>query len=492
MGSVIASSLNNPRWQSFGLALILSCIPLFLQWPLFWDNLPYVGGIADYFYEHGVLKSLFHLPVDWDVAHSPIMASLLSLTWQLLGKSLLSSYLLQLPFVFICVFCLLEILAFYLKGVFPKLVVCALFLADTSVFTQINQVGYEWVMLAPFFLGLYHVMRSYQSKELQEGVIARYGLFIWLIPFTQLRGINLFVLLIGISFVLNINKAGFRKALRLFFQKDILLVFGAALITFSWLLLHKLMCGYWTNATSTAWSGEHLVLSNFSGFLYRLGLCFWRMTDYSFAIYPLLMSILFLVSFEVRSLVTKEKKAFWMILFLFFVLAFQYSLFAIPICHRYFLALHLIIPVAGIIFLLKLENLKLRLFSLLFLFFGVLSGHFWQYPERMANGREVQSSSIKYFVLRDSLDLFLKEAQIDRKKVVSHFPICVPEDWVYLSNSNMPAICADIDTAKAPMYVAYSNFCNAFTQTEREGLVKMKTVRLWKNGPLHIILYKVD
>lgn len=492
MGAIKLNNISASKWQSFGLALIVSCIPLFLQWPLFWDNLPYVGGIADYFYEHGILKSVFHLPVDWDVAHSPIMASLLSVTWQLLGKSLLSSYLLQLPFVFICVFCLQEILAIYLEGIFPKLVVCALLLADTIVFTQINQVGYEWIMLAPFFLGLHHVMRSYQSKELQEGVVARYGLYIWLIPFTQLRGINLFVLLIGVSFVLNMNKAGFRKAISLFFQKDILLVFGAALITFSWLLLHKLMCGYWTNATSTAWSGEHLVPSTFSGFLYRLGLCFWRMMDYSFAIYPLLLSILFLVSFEVRSLVKKEKKAFGMILFLFFILSFQYSFFAIPICHRYFLALHLIIAVGGVIFLLKLENLKLRLFSLLVLFIGVLSGHFWQYPERMANGREVQSSSINYFVLRDSLNHFLDKAQIDRKKVVSHFPICVPQDWVYLTNTNAPAICSDIDTAKAPRYFVYSNFCNAFTQAEQLKLSKMKTVRLWKNGPLHIILYKAN
>jgi hypothetical protein len=491
MGTVNLRPVFKFKSLSAYLAIGISVLPLFLQWPLFWDNLPYVGGIADYFFQHGIISSIFHLPKDWDVAHSPLFAAMLAISWKVFGKSLFVSYCLQFPFVFLSFFCLFELLGmlrtqWWVKGLFAFML-----LSDTVVFTQINQLGYEWIMLAPFMICLLKLFQFYSNldDDSRNGIMRRYGIWIWFLPFTQLRGLNMVGMLVGISFVLICLKSGIRKAFQVLLKKDIWIILGAALLTFSWLLIHKINCGYWTNATGTAWSGEHLIPSSFIGFMYKLVLSVWRLFDYGFITY-FVLSLFTLVWFYPQ----KEKYKFLftilpLVAISFFSLALQFSFFDIPICHRYFLVLHLIYPIAFIGLVLQLRPV-VAIILMLICCLGVGSGYFWEYPEKMANGREVQASSMYYFPLRDSVEKYMRRENISSLEVVSHFPICVPNDWVKLSNTNQGALCGDIDTAQNPRFILYTNFSNGFTNAEKDGMRKMKKVRFWKNGPIQLILFR--
>ncbi len=490
MGSVSLKFWLKPSGLSFTLALCLAFVPLFLQWPLFWDNLPYVGGIADFFYEHGVVGSLFHLPKDWDVAHSPIFAAILAEAWHLLGKSLLSSFLVQLPLVTITLYCSYELISLFSSNFWLKLAFTLLLLADTHFFTQLNQIGYEWIMLAPFMWSLLQLFRHFVGKDEHWTIYSRYSIWVWVLPFTQLRGLNMVLLLVGVSFVLNQKKIGLRKAFSVILKRDSLLVLGAGLITFSWLLLHKWKCGYWTNASGVAWSGEHLIPSNVFDFCYKIAISVWRMFDYGFVSYLVVIPVVWKLLRKRKSI--DSQFALGGILFVasFGILAIQFSFFDIPICHRYFLILHLLLPVLFVWLLAQVEQLKSSVLIFIICILGVSSGYEWEYPERMANGREVQASSMCYFPLRDSVEKYMQVKNISNNEVVSHFPICVPNDWVKLTNTNQGALCGDIDTAKSPRYIIYSNFSNGFTDAEKLQISKMDTVRFWKNGPIHLMLLR--
>ena len=489
MGAIIFKQFSVVKRQSFLFAFAISILPLFLQWPLFWDNLPYVGGIADYFFENGIAASIFHLPKDWDVAHSPVFAALLAFGWKVFGKSLLVSYFVQLPFVLITLFCLFELVGILSNKWWAKLAFCILLLADTMFFTQLNQLGYEWIMLAPFMISLLTLFQNFYSGNFNSNVLARYGLGIWFLPFTQLRGVNMVVMLTGISFVLVFREKGYKRAIQLFLKRDLWLIFGAGLITFLWLLTHKLMCGYWTNASGTAWSGEHLIPSSILGFGYKILLSIWRLFDYGFVIYLVLMPILAAWFYRDQKEIKKIETGILLFVFAFVLLALQFSFFDIPICHRYFFVLHLLIPI-GFIWLLSQLQKKIPLLVLCVACLGLASGYFWEYPERMANGREVQGSSMCYFSLRDSVENYMIQENISSHDVVSHFPICVPNDWVKLTNTNQGALCGDIDTAQNPKFILYSNFSNGFTNAEKYRMRKMKKVRFWKNGPIQLIVFR--
>jgi hypothetical protein len=173
----------------------------------------------------------------------------------------------------------------------------------------------------------------------------------------------------------------------------------------------------------------------------------------------------------------------------FGLLALQFSFFDIPVCHRYFLVLHILLPIGFVWLLAQVDTVKALVLTVV-CSCGVASGYFWEYPARMANGREVQASSICYFPLRDSVEKYMQAKSISQNEVVSHFPICVPNDWVKLTNSNQGALCGDIDTAKSPHYIIYSNFSNGFTDAEKFQISKMDTVRFWRNGPIHLMLLR--
>lgn len=489
MGSISSKFIYNFNRQSFLFALVFTALPLFLQWPLFWDNLPYVGGIADYFFEHGISASVFHLPKDWDVAHSPVFAALLAIGWKLFGKSLLVAYWVQLPFVFITLFCAFELVEAITTNRWSKWAFGILLLSDTQFFTQLNQLGYEWILLAPFMMSLLRLIRNYKSGTNEGGVWNRYGIWIWLLAFTQLRGVNMVVMLVGISFALMTFETGFRRALQQFFKKDIWLILGTGLITFLWLLVHKLMCGYWTNASSNAWSGEHLVPSSFFGFGYKILLSIWRLFDYGFVSYLALIPLLSVWAYMAKKELNRIRNGILVFLIAFGLLALQFSVFDIPVCHRYFLVLHILLPIGFVWLLAQVDFAKVLALTVV-CSCGVASGYFWEYPARMANGREVQASSICYFPLRDSVEKYMQAKNISNNEVVSHFPICVPNDWVKLTNTNQGALCGDIDTAKSPRYIIYSNFSNGFTDAEKEKLSKMDTVRFWRNGPIHLMLLR--
>jgi hypothetical protein len=64
----------------------------------FWDNVLLSSKMGHYLYNNGLLNINF--PIEFDPGHPPLMTFLQAAGWMLLGKKLLVSHLVSMPFLF--------------------------------------------------------------------------------------------------------------------------------------------------------------------------------------------------------------------------------------------------------------------------------------------------------------------------------------------------------------------------------------------------------
>lgn len=79
-----------------------SALNLFFTFPatfIFWDTTHLASAQADWFYTHGTNSLL--LPDHIDSGHPPLTGWLLAWVWKIMGKGLIQSHLMMLPFLLV-------------------------------------------------------------------------------------------------------------------------------------------------------------------------------------------------------------------------------------------------------------------------------------------------------------------------------------------------------------------------------------------------------
>ena len=119
---------------------------------------------------------------------------------------------------------------------------------------------------------------------------------------------------------------------------------------------------------------------------------------------------------------------------------------------------------------------------------GLISGSFWVYPKRIAQGWDSTLAHFPYYSMRQSMIHFMDENKLDKEQIGFDFPGAYPQKFLDLSNEEWSFPEVDFKSQK---YILYSNVVNEFTDEELVELEKnWQVIHQETSLTVEMILYR--
>ena len=161
--------------------------------------------------------------------------------------------------------------------------------------------------------------------------------------------------------------------------------------------------------------------------------------------------------------------------------------YANPIGHRYYLVVYLLVALWVAQQLATLAPAR-RWAAYGCCLLGLLSGHFWVYPDRIAKGWDASLAHLPYFELRRVMLAELAARQIPLAAVGSDYPNAYPLRYPDLSHDSRQFASKDLRTNR---YVLHSNVMNGFSDEELAELAtRWRLLREVRGGQVYFRLYE--
>ncbi len=392
------------------------------------------------------------LPSELDAGYPPTLGYLLALVWKIAGKSLFSAHLLMLPFTLGIIWLTRNLVDYFFNG---RFVVAAMLLvfADTTFLSQTILFSTDLVMLFFMLLALHAVI--HHKKILLALAIT--GLL-----FSHMRGLQL-ALTIGIfDLFLNFGNRN-RNPVR------IALPYLPALVLFgAWMIFHYYSTGWILHHPESPWMGCYETVDA-KGFFRNMIIYAWRLADLGklFLWIPVFMAVFLIIKGKLKSDTTLKQLSFLLTVMLL-VNAPTMLFYKMLNNHRYLLPLYYILAMlsAYILFAAPL-NSRIRKVLIPLVFVGLISGNFWVYPGKIANGWDATLAHIPYHHLRAGMIEYIDEKKIPFENIGSEVPNITPNQFILVNNDERTFRRADLQLNP---YVFYSNIFNMFTDEEIDEL----------------------
>lgn len=420
----------------------------------FWDTVLLGAKHASFYYDTNFQTIL--MPDSLDCGHIPFFGAYLALIWVIFSKSLLISHLAMLPFLYGIVYQLYIFAKRYIsfEYIIPALI---LILADTTLLGQSILVSPDIPLVFLFFLGLNSVL---DNKRIFLS-ISILGLFM-----VSMRGMMLAMSLLALDIIINIQFTNLKLLIKKLLIQSIAYL-PALFLFIAYYGYHYIEKGWLVTRPHSPWSGNFEVVSLF-GVLKNSGILIWRLIDYGRIFIWITTFILIIKHLHV---LLKDKKAKQIILI------FCLSMCSILIvwlclssmsCHRYLLPEYLILAVfAAYLIFEKIKSHKIKYVVFTFTLLGLLSGNFWIYPEKIAQGWDSTLAQLHYYKTRNEIMSYIKEQNIPLNQIGCAFPNIEELKYLDLSNSSESF---NIKDNKSIPYILYSNVYNDFSDAEIDSL----------------------
>ena len=235
------------NFNYFYLSLFVLINIISWNFPFFFDCILY-SRIAHWFIEND-FSSLI-LPLEMDAGHPPFFPLYIAFGWKILGKSLLISHLLMLPFLLGIGILFIKIVRNYVSEQYQNLILILLLL-EPAFLTQTTMVSADIVMVFFFLLAF-------------MGVLKNCSLFVFIgtlgMLLLNVRGI----LLAGAVFIIHIIYFYFIKRNRIKARLFLPYVISGLIIA-GWYYYHFLNTGWFFATPSPNWPGgrEFILFQNF-------------------------------------------------------------------------------------------------------------------------------------------------------------------------------------------------------------------------------------
>jgi hypothetical protein len=381
----------------------------------FWDTVQLGSKQAHYFFEQDKFSLL--LPDQIDSGHFPFFGMYLSLWWKVFGKSLWISHLAMLPWILCIAYAAGKLSRLLFERPYQSLVVI-LICIEPSLLAQVSLISPDVVLIAALLLSLVFFVaekRWYLSISLL------------LMALISLRGFMLVMAFLAAVIIirkLHKNRHEWLKWINIFLPALLsnVLFFLYHYYQKNWVGFHE--ASPW--APSFAGVSTLEILKNFC-------LLIWRWLDFGriwvFIAIAWLMykskihrnpSILFV---QVLLMATA-------CIFLLVTVGFQ-SLTA----HRYYLPGYLLVLLIFCHFLFRskfTESVKKQIYVLVLM--GLLSGHLWIYPDKIAQGWDSSLAYKPVMTLYPKLYDYLREKSIPPSEVSAFFPFLSEEKFLFLND----------------------------------------------------------
>lgn len=458
--------------------VLFLCITLFSASNFFfWDTINIVAAPAMFF--HDTNFTSFVLPNNIDTGHIPSMGFYLALIWKVFGRSLLISHLAVLPFLFGIIYQLHQLVSTFISTTKFQFLALILILADATFLSQSVMISSDIGLLFFFLLGLNAVLKN-QNPLL---VISLVGLFL-----ISLRGSIAAFSLLMIDIILN-YKTVYSLSFKLILKRIIVIYTFPFMVLVGFHYYHYLTTGWIGSHVDSPWEGgiDH---NNLKGVLYNTGILTWRILDFG-RVFILLFFVLLLVSH--RKKITKSITSNKLIIICGVVgvlLALPFFYFKMQTQHRYLLPFYILLTlfVAYLITELNIATkLKTGLFILLTLL--SLSGNFWVYPNKIAQGWDATLGHIPFYDLQRTMNNYLDEHQIDFNEVGTAFPMLGNHSTIFLTNDTRSFKPKNVGEDN---YVLYSNVFNDFSDEELQSLAtNYSIIKEVKSSTVFLQLYEI-
>ena len=462
---------NKKHWF---LLLAISATILFVLlksgYGFFWDNVMQLSVPANWYYDNNFSSLL--VPDEIATGHQPTVSLYLALWWKLLGRTLFVSHIAFAPFIFGIIWQLMKFIRSTGSVYRGSGLILLLLLVDPTLLSQLSLLTFELPLIFFFLLCINSIIDS------------RYGLLA--ISFALLSIISLRGTICGfgvILFALTYNKAILREpSLKRF------IYFLPGLILFSLFIMWFYIEKGWVihNSVSLRWPDSSAVAS-ISGIFRNAGIFVWRLVDFGRVGIWLFLMIVFITK-GLKVFIQDDNR-----IALLLIIATQAAVFmpiiltsGNPLAHRYLLPI--IIPVT--ILAGSIINAQFRRKALYIIILAVLiSGNFWVYPEKIAQGWDATPAHWPYYNLRNEMQQYLIHENIPTEDVGSFFPFNFSKFETDLTGSKVTTKQADKEEDE---YIIYSNVFNVDDQTIDELMSsgKWRTRRKISSGLVYMSLYQ--
>jgi hypothetical protein len=405
----------------------------------FWDSISQISVPANWYYDNNF--RYFFVPDEYATGHPTFVGMYIALLWKLFGKSLLVSHLAMFPFIFGILLQLDSFLKNSDKGNTIPLLILLFVICDATLVSQMSMVTFDIIQI---FFFLWCINSIVYNKRFAIA-IAFAGLSL-----TSLRGAlcSFGIILFSLSYE-------YRNAKKIKFSS--LILFLPGLIALMSFLLSFYIEKNWIihNTVSNRWQ-QSREFASLSEVIRNIGLFGWRLIDYGrIGIWIVLFFIIYKVFIN-----NKLKDSFFNNTF-FIALCQFLVFFPIVIIYRNFIGqrylLPIIIPLAICTgyWILKYSKIPGILFTIVFVI--LISGYFWVYPKKIAQGWDATPAHWPFYEIRVSMLDYLKQKSIPVSEVGSFFPNLASRRFTDLSADSSAFKEADLLNDK---YILFSNVFN--------------------------------
>lgn len=434
-----------------GGLFILGWVLLCSQFPFFWDNI-LNSKLAHWYLETGFSQLV--PPESMDAGHPPFFNIYIAGWWAILGKSLLVAHLAMLPFLFGILWQWQKFCRDYLSPQYANWGILILILQPT-VIAQSSMVSPD-VGLIFFFLMALNAEREKKGLLL---ILATIGMSL-----VTFRGILMVPSVFLVGFVL---RKGWKEWGDSF--KRVLWYLPVAAIVLGWLLYHWKVQG-WLLSPPAETYGAHREMVGIGGLLRNLGILGWRLLDYGMVFVWLFALIAILFRYKHLKVDSRFRDLFLIFLLPTAWLTLLFIPFSNPIGHRYFAAHSLLLCLLALRAIELVETRWRRWAVPVVLGIGLLGGHFWVYPDKIAQGWDASLAHWSYFYLEKQSPFTNPEGQTGL--TCSDFPLLGSSKFRYVTES--PAEDRFKSISEVPWEncgcVIWSNISNGYSDDQLEEL----------------------
>lgn len=431
-------------------ALAVQCVLLLISadMPFFWDSIQFGSRHAQFFFSHGI----HWLPTKLDSGNPPLLGLLVSGSWEVFGRSVQAAHAVIWPFAVVNI-ALLALLGKDLAparwGWFPLL-----WIANPVYAAQTTLVSPDVILVTGILL-LWLASIHASKWGIAIGSI--------LIAGVSLRGIVI-VSGIGIWWLLD-------QQHRKFLLWLILGMVPACIYHF----FHWVELGWALLPSNSPWS-KGFVMQTIQQIPTHGAILAWRLVDHGNVILWCVVVWLWWTGAKLH----RTNSVLWLIVFSMSLFPF-FLLFSTLNMHRYLLPVYL----AGTILLIECSTSTAMKTSVLII---LISGNFWIYPDRIAQGWDATLAWLAYPHHRENVLNKMTELGISWDVTASAFPNLGPRDEVDL-NGELQAM-ADFSEQQDASYVFYSNVMNDFSDDQLRAFEQWPVVCQSGSWPVRVILYK--
>ena len=471
-----------PLAQAFVLNPILRgclfCLPfwlydIWLTWTVrsnffFWDTVQLGSKHAHYFYETSFQSLL--LPDAIDSGHPPFYGMYLALAWTLFGKTLIISHLAMLPFLLGITWQSLKlgekILGDWQAPLFILILKINPVMAGQSVLMSPDVVlvfFFLWALNAVFKNNFFLLSLAVFGLSLvsMRGMMAAAMLFV-------------FQLYVSKSKVLSQPSTFFRLALP---------YFSGGLSALGFLVFHYIKKGWIGYHAGSEWADAFQVV-DFQGFIKNCAVYIWRLID---AGHLFLWFVIVFTLYKNRLKIDfkNTQNLFMLLAISIIILSPTLLIYKGLMQHRYILPIYLIVNLLGLKIITDLKTGKLQIGFYILVYIGLLSGHFWIYPQPIATSWDTTLSHLPYYQLRKDMLQYIDNQHIHYKDIGSAYPNLSSFKYIDLSESTDSFSPLNFEKNK---YIFYSNVMNDFNRKELDALQQhwkpIKTLSAYPTGAI--------